>query len=61
MKVEKSPSDKLGEINVVSKFIDSFFDESGHSERLGKQMKPFMEWLFDKALEATLETAEEEE
>lgn len=57
---EKSPSDKLEEINTVSKVIEWFFDESGHSERLGKQMKPFVEWLFDKALEAASEMAEEE-
>ncbi len=55
MKVEKSPSDKLGEINVVSKFIDSFFDESGNPEVARRLLEPFTEWLFDKALEAMSE------
>lgn len=59
MKVEKSPSDKLEEINVVSKVVESFFDESGNPERARKQLQPFTEWLFDKSLEAVSEMEEE--
>lgn len=55
MKVEKSPSDKLEEINVVSKVIESFFDEIGNPEQAREQLRTFTEWLFDKALEAMSE------
>lgn len=58
MKVEKSPSDKLKEINTVSRAIESFFDESGNPERLHEQMQPFVEWLLDKSLEAISEMGE---
>lgn len=58
MKVEKSPSVKLEEINVVSKVIESFVDESGSPERARKQMQPFVVWLLDKSLEALSEDEE---
>lgn len=55
MKKEKSPSVGVKEIKTVLKVVESFFDESGNSERLREQMKPFGEWLLDKTAEAISE------
>lgn len=52
MKKEKSPLDKLEEIEMVSQVINLFFDESGDPEQARKQMQPFVVWLLDKSLEA---------
>lgn len=59
MEKEKSPSDKLEEINTVSKVIEAFLAESESPERDRKQLQPFMEWMFDKSLEAFSEMEEE--
>ena len=56
---EKSPSVGVKEIKTVLKVVESFFDESGNSERLREQMKPFGEWLLLKILEAISEREEE--
>lgn len=61
MKKEKSPSVGVKEIKTVLKVVESFFDESGNSERLREQMRPFGEWLLLKIIEAISEIVEEEE
>ena len=58
MEKEKSPSDKLKEIDTVSKVVDLFIDESGNHEVARRLLEPFMEWLFDKGLEAASEMEE---
>lgn len=61
MEKEKSPSVGVKEIKTVLKVVKSFFDESGNSEQLREQMKPFGEWLLLKIIEAISEIVEEEE
>ena len=55
MNYEKSPVVKLEEINVVSKVVDLFFEESGDPDLTYRLLEPFTEWLFDKAIEAMSE------
>lgn len=61
MEKEKSPLDKLKEIDMVSEVIESFLDESRDSEQARRQLNPFMAWLFNKSLEAISEMEESSE
>ena len=61
MKKEKSPSDKLKEIDMVSEFIESFLDESRDPEQARRQLNPFIAWLFNESLDAISEMEESNE